>query len=211
MNKRIVIVGNGTLSKKCLTIIQRGDYVIGVDRAASWLIQEGRIPDMAIGDFDSVTKEELKHIQQSVKNIQRFPKDKDSTDMELAVVHAIEMKPTEVLVLGGTGSRMDHTMATWHLLDLLLEEKILHVLLNETNRIRLVGRGKTIIEKASYRYISILPYTKSIMLSLNGFRYNLVYKTLQQGTTLGVSNEIQKAQGIIRIFSGKAWVIESND
>jgi thiamine pyrophosphokinase len=211
MNKRIVIVGNGTLSKQYMTLIKPEDYVIGVDRAAYWLIREGRIPDIAIGDFDSVTKEEFKHIKESVTSVQQFSKDKDWTDMELAFAHAIKKKPTEVLIFGGSGSRMDHTMATWHLLYALLAAKIPHALLDETNRIRLIGRGKTVIERASYRYISILPYTKSIMLSLSGFRYNLVCKTLKQGTTLGVSNEMQKAQGTIHIFSGKAWVIESND
>jgi thiamine pyrophosphokinase len=131
--------------------------------------------------------------------------------MELAIQHAIRKRPMEVVVLGGTGSRLDHTIATLQLLDLLLTAKIPHVLMNETNKIRLIGRGKTVIEKASYRYLSILPYTKNIIFSLNGFRYDLVRKTLQQGITRGVSNEIQKAQGVIRIFSGKAWVVESND
>lgn len=211
MYKRIVIVGNGTLSKKILAVIQPGDYVIGVDRAAYWLIREGRLPDVAIGDFDSVTEEELSQIKKSVPSIRQFSKDKDQTDMELAIQHAIRKRPMEVVVLGGTGSRLDHTIATLQLLDLLLTAKIPHVLMNETNKIRLIGRGKTVIEKASYRYLSILPYTKNIIFSLNGFRYDLVRKTLQQGITRGVSNEIQKAQGVIRIFSGKAWVVESND
>jgi len=202
--KRIIIFGNGTLSTKFLAEIHAGDYVIGVDRAAYWLIREGKIPDIAIGDFDSVTPEELKIIQQSVKNVQGFPKDKNATDMELAMKHANNLHPKEVIIVGATGTRIDHMLATLHLLDK-------HILIDKNNRIRLIGRGKTMIERSSYRYISVLPYTKSITLSLTGFRYDLVRKTLKQGTTLGVSNEIQKAQGTIRIFSGKAWIVESND
>lgn len=211
MHKRIVIVGNGTLSKKFVALIQPGDYVIGVDRAAYWLIREGRLPDVAIGDFDSVTEEELSQIKKSVPSMLQFSKDKDQTDMELAFRHAIEKRPTDVLVLGGTGSRLDHTMATWQLLDLLLTAKIPHVLINETNRIRLMGPGKIVIEKASYRYVSILPYTKSIIFSLTGFRYDLPKTKFFRDTTRGVSNEMTGRQAEITIFSGKAWVVESRD
>jgi thiamine pyrophosphokinase len=204
MKKRIVIVGNGTLSKKYLTLIQPQDYVIGVDRAAYWLIRQGRIPDIAIGDFDSVTKKELKLIKKFTRFVKQYPGEKNRTDMELAIRYAASLAPAEVFIFGATGTRLDHMLATLHLLDK-------HILIDKNNRVRLVGRGKTTIEKASYRYISILPYTKSITLSLTGFRYDLVRKTLKQGTTLGVSNEIQKAEGTIRMFSGKAWVIENND
>jgi thiamine pyrophosphokinase len=211
MKKRIIIVGNGTFSKKILALIQPRDYVIGVDRAAYWLIREGRIPDTAIGDFDSVTEEKLSRIKEAVPSIKQYSKDKDQTDMELAVRHAIGKKPSAVLILGGTGSRLDHTMATWQLLDSLLTADIPHVLINKTNRIRLIGRGKTVIEKASYRYISILPYTKSILFSLTGFRYDLPKTKFFRGTTRGVSNEMTGRQAHIMIYSGKAWIVESND
>ena len=114
------------------------------------------------------------------------------------------MRLSDVFIFGATGTRLDHMLATFHLLDT-------HILIDRNNRIRLIGRGKTIIERSSYRYISLLPYTKSTTLSLTGFRYALVRKTLQQGTMLGVSNEIIEKKATIQIFSGKAWVIESND
>jgi thiamine pyrophosphokinase len=212
MKKRIVIVGNGTLSKKYLGMIKPQDYVIGVDRAAYWLIREGRCPDVAIGDFDSVTKEEFGEIKKSVPTTKQFPKDKDQTDMELAFAHAIKKRPTEVLILGGTGSRLDHTLATWYLLDLLWEAHIPHMLVDEKNRVRLVGRGRTILAPGGeYKYMSILPYTKTVTLALSGFRYNASKTTIMRGTTRGISNEIVERQAEIIIYSGKAWVIESND
>jgi thiamine pyrophosphokinase len=202
--RKILIFGNGKLSKKFLREIHEGDYIIGVDRAAYWLLAHKIIPTAAIGDFDSTTKQELDLIKKSIKLIKHYPPEKDKTDMELAITYADGLAPKEVLIFGATGTRLDHTLATLHMIRN-------HVLTDEYNRVRFIGRGKTIIERSSYRYISVLPYTKSITLSLNGFKYNVNHKTLHQGTTLGVSNEIQKAQGIIHIFSGKAWVIESND
>ena len=211
MKKRIVIFGNGTLHKDFLGYLTPGDYIIGVDRAAYWLLTHDVLPDFAIGDFDSATTKELQHIKKSIRTVKRYPPEKDWTDMELAVRHAVTLRPTQVIIVGGTGTRHDHTLATLHLLDQLLEARIPHSLLDATNRIRLIGVGKTSIEKASYRYISVLPYTKSITLSLTGFRYDLPKTKLLQGTPLGISNELRAFRGSIRLFSGKAWIIESND
>jgi thiamine pyrophosphokinase len=212
MKNRIVIVGNGTVSHYTVALITPEDFVIGVDRAAYWLIKQGRIPNVAIGDFDSVTETELRIIQQSVRDIQQFPKEKNQTDMELAVDYAIHRKPASVRILGGIGSRMDHTMATWEVLDRIFDAHIPHELMNETNRIQLVGRGRTIlVSGGEYRYVSIIPFTQSISLTLSGFRYNLLKTTVTRGTTRGVSNEITGEHAVITIFSGKAWLIESND
>lgn len=202
--KRILIFGNGKLHNKFLQEIHGGDYVIGVDRAAYWLLMHDIRPNTAIGDFDSITKEELNFIKKHIAIIKQYHPEKNRTDMELAIEYASGLAPAEVFIFGATGTRLDHMLATLHLLDK-------HILIDNKNRVRLIGRGKTIIERSSYRYISILPYTKSIMLSLTGFRYNLVCKTLKQGTTLGVSNEIIGKKASIEIFSGKALVIESND
>lgn len=185
-------------------MVQPGDHIIGVDRAAYWLLTNGVVPHVAIGDFDSTTKKELRLIKKSIRTVKQYPPDKNWTDMELAMKYANNLHPKETFIFGATGTRLDHMLATLHLLDT-------HILIDKNNRVRLIGHGKTVIEKASYRYISILPYTKIISLSLTGFRYNLVRKNLKQGTTLGVSNEIQEKLGVIHIFSGKAWVVESND
>ncbi len=209
---RIVIFGNGTLHKNSLKSVTSTDYVIGVDRAAYWLISHGIIPNVAIGDFDSTTKKELAVIKKNVVNVLLYPAKKDFTDMELAIRYAIEQKPSEAIIFGGIGSRMDQTMATWHLLDAVLVAKIPHALVNEKNSVRLVGKGRTILfSRGEYRYISILPFTKSISLKLTGFQYDVPKTRIIRGTTRGVSNELRAATAEIRIFSGKAWLMESND
>jgi len=200
MKQRTIIFGNGGLHPKFLKEIKKGDYVIGVDRAAYWLLEQGVTPDLAIGDFDSTTPAQVRLIKKSIKVIKHYPSEKNFTDMELA----IQFVKGEAIIFGATGTRLDHTFATLHMLGN-------HTLVDEHNRIRLIGCGKTIIEKASYRYLSILPYTKSITLSLTGFRYDLNRKILKKGTSLGVSNEVAGKKAVIEIFSGRAWVIESND
>ncbi len=197
---RTLIFGNGFLHPQFLRDIREGDCIIGVDRAAYWLLSQSITPDIAIGDFDSVRIEELKLIKKSIRSVKQYPSKKDKTDMELALSYA----RGQTFIYGWSGTRLDHTFATLHMMKH-------HILIDDHNRIRLIGRGKTVVEKASYRYVSILPYTKSITLSLTGFTYNLDRKILTKGSSLGVSNELVGKQGVIQLFSGKAWVIESND
>lgn len=197
---RALIFGNGVLHKKFLREIQKGDYIIGVDRAAYWLLTNNIIPHVAIGDFDSATKKEFGLIKKSIKIIKKFPREKNFTDMELALNYS----RGETIIFGATGKRLDHFLATMHLLKN-------HTLIDEYNRIRVIGRGKTVIKRSSYRYISLLPYTKSISVSLTGFKYEVKKKLFKKESSLGVSNELAAHQGVIEIFSGRAWVIESND
>lgn len=200
MKKRTLIFGNGTLHRKFLTEIRPGDFIIGVDRAAYWLLAHRILPDIAIGDFDSATEKEFNLIKKSIASVQRYPAKKNFTDMELALTHA----RGDTVVFGWSGSRFDHTLA-----NLFLSGT--RTLVNETNRIRLAGRGKTIVQRSSYRYVSIIPYTNSIRVSLTGFLYNVRQKTIKRGATRGISNELAGKQGTIELFSGRAWVIESND
>ena len=120
--------------------------------------------------------------------------------MELALKHA----KGETYIFGGSGTRLDHTLAT------LLALKT-QIFVDETNRIRKISKGRTILKPGGYRYVSIIPITSSIILSLSGFVYNLTKTKIFRSSTRGVSNEISGRQAVIDLFAGKAWVVESND
>ena len=211
MIKKIVIVGSGRLSEVFLKDIKEGDHTIGVDRGAAWLLSHNVKPDAAIGDFDSVTKKELARIKKLVKHVEFHPTDKDFTDMELAVTYAIKRKPKEVVIYGGIGTRADHVMGTLYLLEHFLNAGIAARIVDETNDITLISGRRTIKKGKGYRYVSMLPYTNSVTVTLERLRYNVARLTLVRGATRGISNELTGRKATIRLFTGKAWVIESND
>ncbi|MBI5619555.1 thiamine diphosphokinase [Candidatus Gottesmanbacteria bacterium] len=206
----IAIVGGGRLSKEFIIQISNADYVIGVDRGAYWLITNGIVPDIAIGDFDSVTKKELALIKKSVKHIELHPADKDFTDMELAVAYAVKQKPVEVVIYGGSGTRADHTLGTLHLLEHFLNAGIAARLVDEHNDVRLVS-GKQVAQKGTFRYISILPFSQSATVSLTGFLYEVSRLSLTRGQTRGISNEFAADVATIEVHEGIVWVIQSSD
>ena len=204
MKKRIVIFGNGRLDKSFLRDVKPDDYIIGVDRAAYWLISRGVVPHVALGDFDSVTKREFHIIQKEVKKVMQYPSTKKWTDMDLAMKHAADLPVKEVIIFGGTGTRMDHTLVTLNLLTH-------HVLIDTSNRIRVADKGRIRLKPGDYRYISIVPMTNTITLQLEQFKYNLPKTIIRRGSTRTVSNEFIGKPGIITLYAGKAWVIESRD
>lgn len=200
MKKRTLVFGNGRLHKKYLKEIQPGDYIIGVDRAAYWLIESGVTPQLAIGDFDSITKKEFLTIKKSVTTVKKFSPNKNWTDMELALKNI----RGETLIFGWSGSRFDHTLAALYLAKN-------HMLIDKTNRVREIFRGRTILKPSAYRYVSVIPVTAKIVLRLKDFKYSLPKTTIRRGSTRTISNEFIGKPGIIELFAGTAWVIESND
>ena len=88
------------------------DLFIGVDRGSLFLIEQGIYPDLAIGDFDSVSEEELALVCSQSKEILQAQPEKNDTDLELAVKTAFVRYPqAQVTIFGAFGGRLDHTLA----------------------------------------------------------------------------------------------------
>lgn len=209
---RAVIVTNGTLNTSCITEISKEDFVIGVDRAAFWLLTHGIIPNSAVGDFDSTSNDEYEQIKKNIADIRTFPPEKEYVDTELAIRVAFEKKVSEIVIFGGLGTRLDHTLATLSLLEIGVHNNIPIQFKNETNVISLFSRGRTIVKKrGEFKYISIIPYTQKIIISLEGLKYPLVRTTISRGQTIGVSNEFLTDSAVVTVHSGMAFVIQSKD
>jgi len=207
----IAIVANGILHRSYLTKIRKAKFIIGVDYGALWLIKHHIVPDCALGDFDSVTKRELALLKKTVPKVKTFPSKKSATDIELAVNYAIRLRPEEVLILGGIGTRLDHTLAAVNLLGKLLAAGIRGRILDERNEILLVDGRYRVSKTEPYRYISLLPYTQQTIVSLSGFAYPLSRGRLLRGTSRGISNEIIAETATIEVHEGLALVIKSRD
>jgi len=209
--KRIVIVANGNISRNDISHIHKADVVIGVDCAAYWLIIHGIIPDVAFGDFDSVTKRELSVIRKRSKKVIEFPPEKDATDLELAIDHAITEHPEHVLILGALGTRLDHSFVAVQLLEKFIGSGISAVLRDEKNECALCDSKQILLKNNHYKYFSILPVTDEITVSITGCAYPLNRAKIYRGVSLGVSNEIVSQKVEITIYKGIALIMRSRD
>jgi thiamine pyrophosphokinase len=211
-NTRILIFTGGQLGEWALEEMNSDDFIIGVDRGALFLIQHGITPQRAIGDFDSVSKEEFSLLESKITTvISCDPIMKDLTDTEMALNWSLEQEPREIVLLGATGSRFDHTLANVHLLYKGLKAGITCRIIDKNNEIRLINRSAT-LTKTHFTHVSLLPLSSEVTgITLHGFLYPLRQARLTIGQSLGISNILQEKTGTIELTSGELLVIQSMD
>ena len=105
---KIALFAGGTIDSFQMAF----DLFIGVDRGSLFLIEQGICPDLAVGDFDSVSEKELALICSQSKEVLQAQPEKDDTDLELAVKAVFARYPqAQVTIFGAFGGRLDHTLA----------------------------------------------------------------------------------------------------
>ena len=170
-----------------------------------------------LGDFDSLPKGILEEYKEKNIAIRTFPPEKDYTDTHLALMWAMEEKADKVTIIGGLGTRFDHSFANIGLLSVLLEHGIEGEILDPYNRIFMMDKkhsGTVVLRKNPNKieFISLISYTEQVTgITLEGFKYPLKNETLTIGISRGISNELQKEEGTIVIEDGILLVSISGD
>ncbi|MNO64582.1 Thiamine pyrophosphokinase [compost metagenome] len=211
-SKRVVIFAGGELSPDYLDLLDEEDFIIGADEGALFLISHGYTPDIAVGDFDSVSPEALQNIEnKSKKTITCDAVNKDLTDSEMALDIAMDLQPDSILLLGVTGTRIDHSLASIQMMTRALQRQINCYVMDTHNYITLTG-SQAVINDLGYTYVSLLPLTPEVSgITLEGFQYPLTDATLKLGQSLGVSNKLISSSGTVTIRSGLLLIIQSKD
>ncbi|NQI84316.1 thiamine diphosphokinase [Streptococcus suis] len=105
---KVTLVAGGPLT----LLPEPADLYVGVDAGSLRLLDHSLPLDWAMGDFDSVTSEELGRIKDQAERFLQAPAEKDDTDLELALKEIFKAYPqAQVRIYGALGGRMDHMMA----------------------------------------------------------------------------------------------------
>lgn len=189
-------------------IVEECDLVICADGGVIYAKKMGIAPDVIVGDFDSCDIEFVRSFEGA--EIIKFPSEKDKTDTELAVDYAIERGQKHILLLGSTGSRLDHTLANIGLLKTMLDRGVKGEIVNEKNRAFIVEERAKL--RAKGHYISLIPFAGDVSgITLRGFKYPLRDGTLRMGSSLGISNELVEEEGEIIVKKGFLLVVVARD
>lgn len=86
--------------------------LIGADRGALTMLEAGVQPSLMVGDADSLDSDGLETVREAGVLVELHPVKKDVTDLDLALDAARRAGADEVTVIGATGGRIDHTLAT---------------------------------------------------------------------------------------------------
>lgn len=210
---KILILTGGSLDLAfaCSYIKQwKPDQIITADKGLVYARQCGIEPDVILGDFDSCDKTVMDEFSTEQKIL--VPCEKDDTDTGLAMQKAIEMGADEILILGATGTRLDHVMGNMGQLVFAARHGVFAQIVDPCNRISVVKNGQKIRREGQFgKYISLIPVYEAKGVTLKGFKYPLNNDTLVFHESWGISNELEKDEGSIYYKEGILLLIESKD
>ena len=203
---RAVIFTGGFCNTSLLTDEElAADLYIAAD--AGWHTAKalGIKPHIAAGDFDSADTPPGGFANEII----RVPAEKDDTDTMLACELAIHRGVQDILILGGTGGRLDHTLSNVFLLENHLARGIRTQLTDGENRIRALQEETLTLPRTRFRYFSLLALSDAVV-SLRGCKYPLTDAPLTRANPYAVSNEIVGEAAQIRVVDGPVLLLESD-
>lgn len=202
-----VIICAGGPQPNLPTKMMDNTVTIGVDRGALALIEAGFTLDVALGDFDSVSNEELIRIKTQTKKIIEYSAEKDDTDFQIALhyvaTHYLNAECIEIYgALSGKG-RVDHFLSNiW----IGHDERFKAILaklcfIETTHKMQFLFAGEHIIKPQDYYYLSFISLTPVTALSIQGAKYELSATDFNTPYAL-ISNEfVDDNQNVIISFS----------
>ncbi len=203
---RALIFANGEMSQPGSIIpqIQPGDLVVAADGGSLNCKAAGILPQVVIGDFDSLTEEEFKVLQAGGAQFIRYPARKDYTDLELALQYAKSQGANEILIYGALGKRWDQTLAN---LLLPAESSFSGInirLVDGPQEIALIKPGLPFeIHGSPGDIVSLIPLSSEAGgIVTQGLEYPLEGESLYFGSTRGISNVLIATAAVVKLSSG---------
>jgi thiamine pyrophosphokinase len=201
---RALIFANGLLPnlEAARKLVLPGDVLYAADGGASHILRLGLLPAQVVGDLDSITKEDLGKLKAAGVQIVRHPQDKNLTDLELTINHAIAEGHQCLVIVAALGGRLDMILSNLSLLTRpdLLEKDI--SLDDGVEQVFFVRKEVHISGKAG-DIISLLPWEGLVeQVTTIGLRWPLKGENLNPYETRSISNEMLTGEAIIRIGSG---------
>lgn len=203
MQRCIIIVAYNEGSIKKAININKDDYIICADGGYSLAYKEGIIPNVVIGDFDS-DKSNINFNGEIIS----YPSEKDDTDSMLCIKYALEKGFKNIIIAGGIGGRLDHTIANIQSLAYAFEQGADIKMIDENNIVFILENNKIEIEKYKGWKLSIFalrPKCKGV--SLYNVKYPLDNVILTDSFPLGISNEFKEGKAKIECTDGRLLII----
>lgn len=181
------------------------DYVIAADAGFEYCTENCIIPDLVLGDFDSLGKAP-KH-----PNVLQLPVEKDDTDTMLGVKEGLARGYRHFLLYGSLGGRLDHTIANISTLRYLLEYGAHGWLMSEQNCVTMIkDESITFVRDDRYPHLSVFSYDVVAKgVTEVGGKYAPAAHELNNIFPLGVSNSIVGDSATVSVEEGILLIIRA--
>ncbi len=215
MYSRALLISGGQIEREhALGEITEQDYIIAIDRGLNFLDANQIEPHYIVGDFDSVSDEVIERYRKNGRTpIREFQPEKDYSDTEIAVRHAIEMGYQQIDILGATGDRIDHVLANVQVLSIPYKQGISARIIDKKNRISYLEKCVEFKRSELYgQYFSLFAIGGCVEgLTIEGAKYPLKDHRLEPYDSLSVSNECEDEVVRISYREGLLLLIESRE
>ncbi|WBW94788.1 thiamine diphosphokinase [Oceanirhabdus sp. W0125-5] len=210
MQALIVCAGNKPSNELFFNEYKNADIKIAVDGGSRVFYEHNLLPDILLGDMDSLDEHIISFFASKGVEIRKFRPEKDLTDTAIAVEYIIEEKFSEAVLLGCTGSRFDHQFANLVLLKKMHNNNIQGIIKDNNNDVFLINNNKVL--KKTRKYVSFFALSEKVTgLTLDGFKYPLRGYELLRDDILCTSNEITHEWGNVEFEQGELICICSDD
>jgi len=210
---RAVLFINGEVAQpqSLRNIFEIGDTLVSVDGGMRHLKALDLLPQIVIGDMDSIDAESLSALEQGGTEILRYPAEKDQTDFELALDILAERGFNEILVIGALGGRVDQALANIWLLAERSQPGFSISFDDGCEQVFLI-QNKLTLKGQKGDQVSLIPYQSPVQgITTEGLEYPLNNETLFPEKTRGLSNVLIGEQAQISIKSGRLLCIHRSE
>lgn len=211
MRKNAVLFINGDVESYDFIdeYINEKTFLVAVDGGLRHVLDLDLLPQLLIGDLDSVSPEQIDFLTGKGVEIKRFPVEKNETDLELALIEAVKRGYTEIFLVGALGGRIDQCLANLFLLQMpeLAATKV--IVVDEAQELFVI-RGQAQFSGQPGDMVSLLPLTDCAEgVTTRGLRYPLSNETLYPDRSRGISNEMLESSASVALSKGILLCVHS--
>ncbi len=213
--KKTIIVLNGIFDDNLVSykniIFEEPYFYIAVDGGSRLFKSLNILPNLIIGDLDSLDSEILDYYKKKNVDILKYSTKKDASDGELAIKYCFDNNFEDIVITGSIGGRLDQQFANINLLEYAQINNLKAIIKEPGIEVGLIdGYKEYHANRNNILSLISLDY-KTTGISNFGFEYPLNNETLYRFNSRGISNIINTNKAWIKIEKGRLLYILSNN
>lgn len=210
---KCILIGAGDLTCETLTV-DKDDFVIAVDGGYAWCKKMQIVPDLIVGDLDSLTCEMREEIEAAAlsdpEKLLRLPCEKDDTDMLFALKHGLAKGFLDFVLYGALGGRLEHTIANIQCLQFLKAQGASGIILDRKVSVFILQNETICFPKEKEGFFSLFALQKQVLgVTIKGMKYPLNDAVVTEDFPIGISNEFVGEASRVTVRNGTLLVIIS--
>jgi thiamine pyrophosphokinase len=192
-------------------VVGRAGLVVAADGGARYALAAGIVPDLIVGDMDSLGEDLAREAEQRGASLERHPARKDKMDGHLAVLAAGERGATSAEFLCATGGKPGAVFAVPHILLAAERRGLRSTVVTDWGRVFVIEARSRVVEGTVGDSVSVFPLSgQATGVTLEGMGYPLQNASLQPGDTLGFHNELIGRKATVGVESGALLVVQED-